>query len=64
MSGIKAAVRGRKGGRGRGGRAGGRGRVEGDEWDLDLSGGGVERLKGRKELPVLITLNLVSLPVS
>lgn len=36
-----------------------RGRVGGDEWDLDLSGGGLVHMMGRERLPVLVTLNLV-----
>jgi hypothetical protein len=60
LSGIKSAVKaGRIGGKGKGKAA-----VKGDEWDLDLTtagGRGVEWMKGRENLPVLVTLHLVSL---
>jgi exosome complex component RRP42 len=59
LSGIKSAVKaGRNGGKGKGKAA-----VKGDEWDLDMTtagGRGVQWLEGREELPVLITLHLVS----
>ena len=32
----------------------------GDDWDLDREGDGEDVLDGREELPVLVTLNLVS----
>ena len=74
MSGIKAAVRagagrgkgnrlGRGGGGGGGG--GGKGGGGGEDWDLDLEDGdGTEYMSGREELPVLVTLNLVSREVN
>ena len=49
MSGIKAAVRSKNA----------RKAPKGDDWDLDMEGGGVEYLANRDELPVLVTLNLV-----
>lgn len=62
LSGIKAAL---KAGRGRKGK--GREVMRGGEdWDLDLEGGGggdgTISLEKRDELPVLVSLNLVSLP--
>jgi exosome complex component RRP42 len=54
LSGIKAALKLGKGGKGKVRRARG-----GDDWDLDLDGDGVELLQGREGLPVLVTLNLV-----
>lgn len=60
LSGIKSAVKaGRIGGKGKGKAA-----VKGDEWDLDTTtagGRGVQWLEGRENLPVLVTLHLVSL---
>ena len=56
LSGIKAAVRGKHGGKGRSGGVG----QGGDDWDLDMQGDGVDFLPGREELPVMVTLNLVS----
>jgi exosome complex component RRP42 len=57
LSGIKAAVRA---GRTKAGK--GKGRTGGDEWDLDMegSGDGTIPLEGKEELPVLVTLHLVS----
>lgn len=54
LSGIKAAVRAGRSGRGKGRSA------DGVEWELDLEGDGTMRLEGREKLPVLVTLNLVS----
>jgi exosome complex component RRP42 len=53
LSGIKAAVRAGRGGKGKGKAA-----VKGADWELDLTG--EDRLGGREKLPVLVTLNLVS----
>jgi exosome complex component RRP42 len=53
LSGIKAAVRAGRGGRGKGKAA-----VRGGDWELVL--GEEDRLEGREKLPVLVTLNLVS----
>ncbi|GFZ47176.1 hypothetical protein JCM24511_04919 [Saitozyma sp. JCM 24511] len=52
LSGIKAAVRAGRGGRGKGKAA-----VKGGDWELVL--GEEDRLEGREKLPVLVTLNLV-----
>jgi len=51
---MKAALQAGKGGKGK---AKGRRPRGGDDWELD---GGLEFLQGREELPVLVTLNLVS----
>ena len=59
LSGIKAAVR-RKGGP-KGKKSTAAAASNGAEWELDTSGGGVERMQGAEGLPVLITLNLVCL---
>ncbi|KAK8844164.1 hypothetical protein IAR55_006958 [Kwoniella newhampshirensis] len=58
LSGIKAAIAGGAKGKGKGkGKYVARG---GEDWDLDLEdGNGVEYMKGREGLPVLVTLNLV-----
>ena len=57
--GIKGAVNTKRRGKGRG--QGG----PADEWDLDLDGpgDGTEYMERREDLPVLITLNMVSLSV-
>lgn len=55
LSGIKAALKLGKGGKGKVRKVRG-----GDDWDLDLEGDGVEIMQGREVLPVLVTLNLVS----
>lgn len=58
LSGIKAAVRAGRGGKGKGVvRGGGGGGASGEDWDLDE---GFETVQGREGLPVLVTLNLVS----
>lgn len=60
LSGIKAALKLGKGGNNAKQARKVRG---GDDWDLDLEGDGVESLQGREDLPVLVTLNLVSSPL-
>lgn len=55
LSGIKAALKLGKAGKGKARKVRG-----GDDWDLDLEGDGVEVMHGRQDLPVLVTLNLVS----
>ncbi|WWD21176.1 hypothetical protein CI109_105660 [Kwoniella shandongensis] len=57
LSGIKAAI---AGGGGKGGKRNKYVARGGEDWDLDLDDGkGVEYMKGREGLPVLVTLNLV-----
>ena len=59
LSGIKSALKAGRSGKGKG-----RAAVKGDEWDLDLTtagGRGVGWMDGRENLPVLVTLHLVSL---
>lgn len=52
-SGIKGAIRAGKGGK--------KVNTKGEEWDLDLDvGDGAEYMADRKQLPVVVTLNLVS----
>ena len=57
LSGIKAAVR-RKGGL-KGKKSAAAAAANGAEWELDATGGGVEKVRGAEGLPVLVTLNLV-----
>lgn len=61
LSGIKSALKAGRSGKGKG-----RAAVKGDEWDLDLTtagGRGVGWMEGREDLPVLVTLHLVSHPI-
>lgn len=57
LAGMKAALQAGKGSKGK---AKGRRPRGGDDWELDTTDGGLEYLQGREELPVLVTLNLVS----
>ena len=57
LSGIKAAVRAARGGKGKS-KAVGRG---GEDWDFD---GGETFLETRENLPVVVVLNLVSFPIA